>query len=392
MGLIGVLGLMAACSKEEVSEQVGEAITFSGSMEESGEVTRAETALETLTHSFKVWAFKNKSVNEANYSNPECVFPGYNVNWAENSAHTSTTNSDGWEYVGVGGTEDQTIKYWDLAAKAYKFFGYAPATADVKVEFYKPNGANEANGTYETYEANGIQAANWANEDWVNYSKCRITIEADASTEDTQAETPYLSRLWFAPGSDLTTRFSQPVKLEFFKPFAQVRFMFKLSKPDEPVQIELPHFFPSNPDHQIVLCGTVKITYSLTGTETKEVWESTENPTYSMAAFTQEWYKLTDAEVTAAQTAGNTELIANQEKWYTVLPIRDQGAYTLTVRVNGEERTCYVPGEYMNWLPGYSYTYLFKVNEDGGIEIDAINVAFTDWQGNDEKEKKVYNW
>ena len=390
MGLIVLAGLIGSCSKEHAEMEeptpfVGDAISFNGNLQESEDVvagTRADLETEGVT-TFQVWAFKNMGYNTSTseFTDLQCVIPSYAVNWQAGSANTTTSNSSGWEYVDGA---DQTIKYWDWDAKAYRFFGYAPAKAvDVTVEFYKP-GTN----AYETYEVNGVPVANWANESWVNYSKCRITVDADASTTETQTATPYLSRLWFSDGNEMPSKFGKAVTLEFFKPFAQVRFMFKQSNPDEPVMIELPRFFPSNSNHQIVLRGTVKFTYSLTGTETKEAWESTENPTYSLTAFTQEWYTLTAEE----EAAATEQVKANKEKWYTVLPIRDQGAYTLTVRVNGEERTCYVPGEYMNWLPGYSYTYIFKVNEDGGIEIDAINVAFTEWQDNKEREKKVYNW
>ena len=376
MGLIGLMGLMS-CSKEQEDPQplLQEVISFSGGLQEGSDVvagTRAETSLAASgVHSFQVWAFKNMSYaeNPETYGNPQCVIPGYTVSWVENSANTTTTNTSGWEYVNGG---EQTIKYWDLDAKAYRFIGYVPPTTGaVEAEFF--NTSTGENGAYEPYGANGSIA---------NYSKCRLSFTADAREE---AAAPYFSKLWFSnnsPGSEHI--FPSMVQLQFFKPFARVRFMFKKASQNDKILIELPHFFPADPTRKIHMSGTFSITYPLTGTDTKDSWE-TNNITYSMTAFTQEWY-----EVDANET--NETLIANKEYWYTVLPTIGQGAYTLTVRVDGEERTCNVPGEYMDWQPGYSYTYIFKANEDGGVEFDAINVAFTQWQGDKEAEKRIYNW
>lgn len=407
---MGLMSLLAACSKEEVSEQVGEAITFSGSMEESGEVTRAETALETLTHSFKVWAFKNKGVNEANYTNPQCVFPGYNVKWAANSAHTSTTNSDGWEYVGVGGTEDQTIKYWDLAAKAYKFFGYAPASTHATMEFYRPATAT-ATESWDVYEP---LDPSWTFGSY--YTKCRLSVPVDASNEEDaniENDAPYISRMWFS--SDLTTKFSQPVKLEFFKPLAKVRIMFTFSDMSiigagqtyetltKALQetVEDPEFRPTSPYAGIAMSGEIYFEYPLTGTSTSQSWDI--NPSKPMgymtgsddnnSYFTEYYYKLTDTELTAAQTAGNTELIANQEKWYTVLPSKTQGAYTLTALINGVDQRVEVPSIYMIWNPGYSYTYVFKIMPGGDLKFDEVQVAIKSWDiWPSGDPHKVYNW
>ena len=389
MGLLIVFMIFISCSKEQIEEPeplVQEVISFSGGLQEENDVvagTRTETSLagKGIT-SFQVWAFKNKGIAEdnngdpvepTNYITPQCVIPGYTVTWANNSAYTTTTNSSGWEYVNG---EEQTIKYWDLDAKAYRFIGYVPAAEGaVEVEFY-----HETNGAYEAYEAGAID----------DYSKCRLSYVIDARIE----EAPYFSRLWFSNNSPESEHvYPSTVTLQFFQPFARVRFMFTQSDPNVPILIELPHFFPANPAREIHMSGTFSITYPLTGTETKESWE-TNDITYSMTAFTQKWYKLTEDELDDLDLTKpeDKELKDNQEYWYTVMPTRNQGAYTLTVRVNGEERTCTVPSEYMNWQPGFSYTYIFKVNEDGGVKFEAVNVAFKQWQGNEEKEKIIYNW
>ena len=77
--------------------------------------------------------------------------------------------------------------------------------------------------------------------------------------------------------------------------------------------------------------------------------------------------------------------------WYIVLPNNIQGSYTLTVTVNGENKTAVMPEQYMQWLPGYSYTYVFKITDEGGVEIGWVEYAMTPWT-DIEVSKSVYNW
>jgi hypothetical protein len=74
-----------------------------------------------------------------------------------------------------------------------------------------------------------------------------------------------------------------------------------------------------------------------------------------------------------------------------VLPNPTQGSYTLYVNVNGNDKSATVPEQYMHWLPGYSYTYIFKVNADGGVEIGGVEYAVTPWV-QIEGPWTVYNW
>jgi hypothetical protein len=45
----------------------------------------------------------------------------------------------------------------------------------------------------------------------------------------------------------------------------------------------------------------------------------------------------------------------------------------------------------MNWKPGYQYTYIFKITEEGGVELDSVSSAFTEWT-EQEANHPVYNW
>ena len=77
--------------------------------------------------------------------------------------------------------------------------------------------------------------------------------------------------------------------------------------------------------------------------------------------------------------------------WYIVFPNMSQGSYKLSVDINGQTKTAAVPANYMQWLPGYSYTYVFKITEEGGVEIGWVEYAVTPWEDM-PADHTVYNW
>jgi hypothetical protein len=97
-----------------------------------------------------------------------------------------------------------------------------------------------------------------------------------------------------------------------------------------------------------------------------------------MEAFTQDYYETPDD--------------ANAKYWYTVIPAKTQGTFTLSVNVQGELKTCVVPEKYMTWNPGYNYTYIFKVNADGGVELGEVLSAYTDWEKGKDADHTIHNW
>ena len=336
--------LFTSCSQEQVSpdpeEQKPTAIAFNGSLKEE-EVTRATTPLEDYTTSFRVWAYKNMSETAGVYGNTQMVFPGFTVRWINNSAATSTTNSDGWEYI-LDEHPDQQPKYWDWSAKAYRFFGSAEMSATP--------------GTWE-HITEGTE-------------RYKYTCTPDATSAE---DAPFYTHLWFSNGNatDYPTRqFGQLVTLEFIKPFAEVVFRFTYSNPDAtPLPaIEEADFRPLTEGQRIALMGEVEITFPITGAATQETWESTPEYTKFLTAFT------------------------TKDTPYEVFPIRNQGAYRLTVTVNGADKECIVPDSYTNWSPGYRYTYVFKVNDEGGVELETVKMGVTTWTNVTPVDYNLYNW
>ena len=136
--------------------------------------------------------------------------------------------------------------------------------------------------------------------------------------------------------------------------------------------------------------GKVTITYPLTGTGVKESFHATAEAG-GISAFTQDYY------ATVEKTNGTvTSPYFNADEnatgiVYTVLPAIGQGTYILSLYVGGDPKSTIVPAEFMDWLPGYSYTYIFKVHVDKSVAIDDVQSAFTEWEYH-YADHTVYNW
>ena len=338
-------------------------IAFSGSLSEEGEVTRTDpadpTGLETVlpegNKKFKAWAYKN--VTSGNQTVNQTVMDGYTVNWVENTAYTTTSNTHDWEYVGQG--TDQTIKYWDWSASAYRFFGYTD---------------------YENVPVSVSSAS--------DYIELSFTAEAVATNPQPEPVTfpngPFYSKMWYSTGNPEVypeRQFGKPVLLEFLKPYVKVRFLFRQSAPDDVYFYKTDiSFAPTHSEKKVVTSGTFTVKYPLTGIGTEDTEES-----WSVIASS------TINALTQDDDATSSLPVLDTEKWWIVLPAHGQGSYTLSLKVNGEDKTTVVPAEFMEWKPGYEYTYIFKIIDEGGVVLDNVLVGFCPWTVVDNS-KDIYNW
>lgn len=353
-GIIGLFALVGlwGCSQGTIEEPAGTetpevkevAIAFSSDMPEQTSVTRSTTPLEDYYTTFRVWSYKNTAETDGNYTAKQTVIDGYTVSWEENTAHTSLTNEYDWEYVN-GST--QQIKFWDFAAKAYRFFAIAPHDA---------TDACALSDSGDSFD---------------------VTLQADATDE---AATQYFSELWFS-NNDAETfpnqRYGQTVTMRFLKPLAKVRFLFVIPPgvPFTRANLDDISFAPTD-GSEIQLQGDIKVSYPLTGTSQEYDFTSTPTgvaPDGVLDAMTRDWRAGVD------------------EYWYTVLPRESQDTYTLSVLVVSEMRTAVVPAEYMTWKPGYQYTYVFRITDTGSVVLDLLNIAVHDWMEK-SRDYEVYNW
>lgn len=132
---------LASCSSDDfLGENSGNgqnalsAINFGG---DAGKITRATSntgnAAQMLDGQFRIYGVKKMGDTQL-----VSVFNEYSVWYVENK-NTTTSNTDGWEYVGANGatnlgtgnitlTKDQTIKFWDYSAPEYYFIAGSPIT------------------------------------------------------------------------------------------------------------------------------------------------------------------------------------------------------------------------------------------------------------------------
>ena len=132
------IGMLASCAENEYVGEVTpnpvtdgtDAIVFNSG---AYAITRTEKtgaeAAEALNNAFVVEGTKGStSVAQT------VVFDNYNVNYTANTANTTESNTDNWEYVGLDvnslatihhSGDKQTIKYWDYMQPQYDFIAYS---------------------------------------------------------------------------------------------------------------------------------------------------------------------------------------------------------------------------------------------------------------------------
>ena len=137
------------------------------------DITGAEAA-ELLGNKFVVSGYKGSSTASLG-STPgsSIVFDNYLVEYAENTAYTTQSNTRNWEYVGKGrikhavdnGVTQQAIKYWDYSQQQYDFIAWStgkktaiydedttPGDGEVLVSAITPNTATGATGVAYTFQ------------------------------------------------------------------------------------------------------------------------------------------------------------------------------------------------------------------------------------------------
>lgn len=131
---------LASCSSDDFlgensgnGQNASSAINFGG---DAGKITRATSntgnAAQMLDGQFKIYGVKMATDGKL-----KSVFVNYSV-WDD--VNTTTSNTNGWEYVGAKGAtnlgtgnisldKDQTIKFWDYSASEYRFVAGSPISA-----------------------------------------------------------------------------------------------------------------------------------------------------------------------------------------------------------------------------------------------------------------------
>lgn len=353
--------LLTACSSDPVVQPEQPTVTefpisFHNTELETQSNTRAVGLEEKGIHDFYVWGYKTKQKDGDNYTDLQTIMDQYKVQWMANTAGSTTTNGYDWEYVGITDHgQYQNIKYWDMLATSYRFFGIAPCSATVIEKEQK-------------------------GDDYV--------IEFHANAADV-ASAPYISKLWITnnnPADFPSRKYRDVVTMEFMKPVTKVRIQLVdeqgrlIEDPGVEAGVTSLKFAPTG-GGGVVQKGKLKVSYPLQGPIT----------------FTQYLPKLevegsTDGSLTMNRTAKISKSSdEDYADWYYVLPHIKQNAFQLSLIVYGKTRMATVPEELMSWNPNMEYTYRFKLTASDVQFIDIVQIGVTEWT-TEGSTHDIYNW
>ena len=343
-------------------------------------------------------------------------FDNYNVEWRDNSATATTSNTSNWEYVGLTPNSNssaskisgytQEIKYWNHAADHYDFVAYSLGTlSSTKATASAINMANAktATGAYTLTINDATALSN------VYYSDMKTVRATPLATTD--------------------GKYDQPVTLTFHNAGAKVRVAIYENVPGYDVKdVKIyPDGTSTSSANDVILYnanddGSAPAATTLANSGKVAVYF----PTIGKDNVTDEDYNkahlifnttsgLTTSinfgtltgQLTTGDGTANTEASfigrsmstptfakadAADDHYYigafptsddaSPLPLRLRVDYTLKSFDTNEEikvtnQLTTVPATYCRWQPGYAYTYLFKITDQKltPIVFDAIETV-----------------
>ena len=399
----------------EVAQQGNGEITFvagNAKTTRAGEFIGA-TAAEKLGGMFVVEGTKGSEQEHS--PSTTVVFDNYLVGYEYNSAGTTETNTNNWEYVGKqtgitnrmtaatwtalhpgdNDAKSQTVKYWDYSTSQYDFIAWSTgereavtdaAVAGSKVKVTRIN-------TGSTLASNGFQltAASAADLMQCYYTDINTVLKANYGDPVTltfrnMAAKARIALYETVPGYSIK----------------DVKFYTSDANPTAPTDLgtgtsTAATLFTMGSD-VLPQSGAVTIFYPHIGTEHRDAPQTTDYNKASVtvgevtggATSTTQGFGTLEAQYGAKESheaAGNfylgrslttaTYAGSSAENFYTAV-IPNTNGKPLTLRVDytlvstdgsGEEIKVYgakavVPATYTVWQPNYAYTYVFKISDN----------------------------
>ena len=309
-----------------------------------------DAAAAALSNYFHVYGVKNIGSTVKN------VYPNYVVAYngtdGAGAAHSTSSNSQGWEYVGLLSYPSQTLHYWDYSADSFVFQAWAPTIGNATVTVDSPTS---------------------------------LTITAPTSLDLAQLYVADLVEITKS-STGTTNTYGGCVTFNFRNMSTKVRLGIYETVPGYSVS-EITfrsagaHFANSNSNALLdgtfngadpATGGTYHVTYNAT-TGRAELENLVTVPGaladfHDFGTFSQ---GVIGTESSSPTWAGGSSA------YRSVLPNEDHAApmtlyidFTLTA-TDGSNDVLYVKGasatvpqSYMVWHPNYAYTYLFKITKD----------------------------
>lgn len=390
--------VFAACSDDlsessVVSPPVQEAedtpIVF-GSLSKG--TTRADfvgaEAAQKLGGQFVVSGYKGEKTKWDNDKNT-IVFDNYLVQYEENTAYTSETNTSNWEYVGKGlikhatdhGITRQATKYWDYTQKQYDFIAWStgektaiyegtPALGEVLVSAITPKTAFGATGVAYTMTGSANDLKDCYVADLVTvkkdqYGKNPVTLKFRSlgtkvrigiyetipgySVKDVE----FYSAAASADADATKPRLFTTVANKIYTKGTYTIFYPTVDSEGDSDNNQAHISFSNDEDQETVVdFGALDYTIAEDGEKTegyKFLGRSSATATMAGTAGTNYYVQYLPNE-----DGTNLNLRVN----YTLESIDGSGE---TIKVKGA--TAQVPSIYTQWKSGFAYTYLFKISD-----------------------------
>ena len=415
---------LASCSSDEIaslssppestvtdSETPG-AIVFSSA---SKGITRADiTGADAATLLGGKFVVSGKKGSLTAATNGNIVFDNYLVEWTENTAHTTESNTKNWEYVGKGrikhaidnGITSQTIKYWDYSQPQYDFIAWSTGS---KIAVYDESDLEDGKVYVTAINPNAT-----ATEAYVFKGKAADLSQCYIADLVTVKKADYAKHENENP---VTFRFRQlgtKVRIGIYETipgysvkdvkFYSAAAVGLLNEDDVTPDTEHDGYATvgdynkakngearifTTQTNGIFTEGTYTITFPTVDTPT-DADNNQAHVEFSAGGVTQstvvEWGGLNytiaeDGEKKGTEFLGRTSNTASfageAGDNYYVIYLPNQNGTNLNLRVNytlestdgsGEEitvkgATAQVPSIYTQWKPGFAYTYLFKISD-----------------------------
>lgn len=400
--LAATVGLtLASCtSNEYIGDVANTTIEGDGSIGFGGgfkAVTRANStgaaAADLLGNEFIVTGVKGDGTGTGQSN----VFQSYTVDWTQNTAGTTESNTADWEYVGktnhFGLAGAQAIKYWDYSTTAYDFAAYSVGKGNTIITTGDPvSGQILATG--------------------INYNASLIPASDPAKYQITNAYTLKGARADLAKCyiTDMKTvakaSYQQEVELRFRSLATKVRMAIYETVPGYSVKkVEFFHNDTDPRDEDITsntsatlfgddvfyTSGTYTVSFPKIGSGNSSdpdinkahvaMSGETTGVDGDMQLFGALNYKAAEDHETGASIylgrSSTDPSFAGTGTWYQTMLPNEEGVvlemrvnYTLestdgsgeTIKVYGAK--AFVPAVYTKWLPNYAYTYIFKISDN----------------------------
>ena len=329
------------------------------------------------------------------------VYDQYNANWIDNTANTTESNSNNWEYVGYtpattstlpsGAT--QTIKYWDYSTTQYDFAAYSLGTGSATASAIAAGNKSytltgSANDLKECYISDLVTAYNQSSvSDYgkvVNFSFRSLAAKVRLAFFETVPgysvkEVKFYNKAEFTPATGVfgTTATSSAVPTLLTANDAST-----MPSGSGTMTITFPTTgFAKRPGGASAATDYNKAHIAFAATSSSDLSATMAFGT-ALADFAKEREGVLDPSGNYLGRASNTATYADgldsktgQGKYFTVLP--NEAPANLMIRIkytlvatdgSGEEITvdnasAVIPAELAKWSPNYAYTYIFKISE-----------------------------